>query len=347
MGWSRRALIIALLGPVSLLMAAPIPRATTPAPATQPIEDPLLDRVEALLAARRVETAQEILLPWLKQHPKAPDRDRALFLMADVYFQLGDPVRSFYQLDELLDNYPDSRFFFPALDKQYAIADTFLRGYKLKFLGLRILGAEDEAIEMLYRIQERSPGSALAERALLRTADYYYRTSQFDLAYDAYGAFARIYPRSSEIARVKLRQAFSSLAQFRGIKFDATPLIDARSQFQSIVTNYPALAGEENIQDIIDRINSTLTAKILWSADFYQRTHHLGAATYDYRYLIQLYPNSHEADIARRRLAGMPASVLKALPPPATQPFIDLTPVVPPQVPVPPGAQPTTQPEPR
>ncbi len=327
MGWSRGAVTAAVI--VGLIVVAAPPgghaaAAAQSAPAsTRPAApaDPVLDRAEALLAARRTKDAKKILIRWLNRYRKAPDRDRALSLMAQVYFDEGDRLRSFYQLDELLDRYPESRLFFPSLEKQYRIADGFLSGYKLKFLGMRILGAEDEAIEMLYRIQERAPGSAIAERSLLRTADYYYQTSQFDFAADAYAAYVRLYPRSPSIGRVKLRQAFSSLAQFRGIRFDATPLIDARSQFQELIAQYPAVAAEANVRDIIDRINDTLAAKVSWTADFYRRTGKPGAAVYNWRYLTEAYPNSRDARAARRQLARMPASALKAPPPPAaTQP---------------------------
>src|SRR5207253_4944771 len=122
-----------------------------------------------------------------------------------------------------------------ALQRQYEIADAYLGGYKRRFLGIALFGAEDEAVEMLYRIQQRSPGSPLAEKALLRTGDYYYKDSEFDFAADVYAVFVHSYPRSPEVPKVKLRQAFSYYAQFRGLKFDATPIIDARQQLVEVM----------------------------------------------------------------------------------------------------------------
>ena len=57
---------------------------------------------------------------------------------------------------------------------QYRIADRFLDGYKRRFIGIAMFTAQEEAVEMLYRIQSRSPGSPLAEKAMLRTADFYF-----------------------------------------------------------------------------------------------------------------------------------------------------------------------------
>jgi outer membrane assembly lipoprotein YfiO len=288
----------------------------TAAAASDVIADSTLDEVERLLEANQIHDAHQLISPWLKQNPNAADRDRGLFLLAEIYFAQDDRITAFYHLDELMDKYPASRFFGVALQKQYDIADAFLNGYKRRFLGLHILSAEDEAIEMLYRIQERSPGSAMAERALLRSADYYFRSSQFDLAADAYGAFAKSYSRSPDVSYVKLRQAFSYLAQFRGVRYDATPLLDARAKFTEVIAQFPDLAAEENLRDRIDRIDRTLAEKLYITADFYARTSKPKAAVYVYRYLIETYPATPAADDANRALARLPAYDKTEAPPP-------------------------------
>ncbi len=131
----------------------------TTVPSNQPVTDPVLDQVERLLDAHRYDEAHDILKPWMKANSNAPDRDRAVFLLAETYYQKGsrDRFKAFYFLDELMDKYPASRFYGLAMQKQYQIADDYLNGYKNSFLYLRVLSAEDEAIEMLYRIQERRP----------------------------------------------------------------------------------------------------------------------------------------------------------------------------------------------
>jgi outer membrane protein assembly factor BamD len=284
-------------------------------PATQLVDNPTLDRVDRLLARHKHGPARQIVLGWLKKNPKAPDRDRALFLLAEAYYQYGDRTRAFYHLDELMDYYGESRLFYPALEKQYHIADAYLRGYKNRLFGLPVIGAEDDGIEMLFRIQERAPGSPLAERAVLRTADYYYDHAQYDLAADVYAHYARRYPRSPLLPRVQLRRAFASLAQFRGLNYDATPLVDAKAQLEAFRTLYPQMAEEENVAAVIERINATLSAKLYHTADFYNRTHAPRSAAYTYRYLISRYPESRDAAKAQRQLQRLPQWALNDPPP--------------------------------
>jgi outer membrane assembly lipoprotein YfiO len=300
----------------SVCLAAPPPPAAefrngrwqpVETPATQPASDPELDRVEQLLKAQQNSVALKALLYWIKTHPKdAPLRDRAVFLLGQATYQLDDRIKAFYFFDEVMDEYPESTLFFPALEMQYKIADEYLKGHKQKFFGLPIIGSEDEAIEMLYRVQQRSPGSPLAERALLRTADWYYSNADYDLAHDAYGVYVKNYPRSPMVPQVKLRQAFSSLAQFRGTRFDPTPMLDARAELADIQAAYPDLAKEENVTSVMHAIDETLAEKLVVRADFYHRTHEPRAAVYVYRYLLAIYPQAPQAPKVKAALAREP-----------------------------------------
>lgn len=268
--------------------------------------DPELDAIEQLLAAKRGQTAKPRIIEWIKANPGSPDRERGLFLLAEMYDQVGDKIRAFYHLDELMDFYPESRLFFPALEKQFAIADGMLKGYKLRFLGMPILSGEDEAIEMLFRIQERAPGSPIAERSLLRTADYYYDHGDYDFAVDAYAAYAKTYPRSPDTPGVRLRQAYASLAQFRGKRFDPTPAIDAKAQLQDIQAEYPEMARREGVAEVLTKIDELLAARIAQTADFYRRTHQPRAQAFNLRYLIDNYPETQAAAKAKTTLEKMP-----------------------------------------
>jgi outer membrane assembly lipoprotein YfiO len=287
--------------------------------ASQPATDPELNNIEDLINAGHYSEASKRAVEWLNRNKTSPLRDRGLFLNAEALYRYGDRIKSFFYLDELLDEYPESRLYYPALEKQYQIADQFLDGYKSRFLGIPMLERQDEAIEMLYRVQQRSPGSPLAERALLRTADYYYANADYDLAADAYAAYARSYARSPLIPRVKLRQAFANLAQFRGLRFDATPIIDARAQLTELKTLFPDFAAEQNVDDVIARIDEALARKLFITGDFYRRTRQPAAAAFTWHYLIDKYPNSPTADEARAQLARLPPGAALVAPP-ATAP---------------------------
>lgn len=290
--------------------------------------DPQLDRIEQLIGRGNGKAAFKEAVQWLKNSPlSTPQRDRALFLAARGLDQSGESIKAFYYLDELLDTFPESPYYQPALEFQYTMADRYLNSPTRRFLGLPVGDYTDEATEMLFRIQQRSPGSQLAERALLRTADHYYAAGDYDLAGDAYAAFARSYPRSPEYSRVRLQQAYSYLAQFRDAKFDATPVIDARTQLAELMSTNPELAAEQNIPALIDRIDSTLAQKLNVTAQYYRRVNKPQSAAFLYAQVVEKYPNSPEADIARGELQGLPSP--PAAIEPTTQPAASAAPRIP------------------
>jgi outer membrane protein assembly factor BamD (BamD/ComL family) len=230
----------------------------------------------------------------------------------------GDPIVGYYYLDQLLDEHPESRLYSVAMQKQFDIADAYLRGRKRKFLGMPILSAEDEAIEMLFRVQQRAPKSPIAEKALLRTANYYFADRQYDLAEDAFGMFVSQYPRSPSAPAAKLKQAYSAYALFHGPRFEVTPIIDARERLSAIMVEYPQLAQTENIPALLETIDAAMARKLYLRADFYRRTHEPQAAAFTYRYLLTAYPNSADAPKAKVALAKLPAWT-KQLPEPKIQ----------------------------
>lgn len=299
-----------------------------PVPSTQVTAadavDPVLNSIEDRIAAKQCRQAVKQSYKWLKAHGGSPQFDRGLYLCASALYCMGDRIRAFYYLDELLDFYPESSYYQPALQMQYDIANAFLNGYKRRFLLIPFLSANDEAIDMLYRVQQRAPGSEIAEKSLLRTGDYFYKDGQFDISADVYAAFVKSFPRSPLVPRVKLREAFSNLAQYNGPRFDPTPVIDARTQLLDIAAQYPDLAAQENIPTILKRIDVTFARKLAYTADFYQRTRQPKAAAYVYEFLSLNYPNTTEAETARRRLQSLPKPVVSPATP-ATQPLSAVT----------------------
>lgn len=303
---------------------------STTAPTTAPVDVAALDLAERMIVAGNYKGGAKQAIVWVRTHSKdAPQRDRALMLIARGYYQDGKRVDAFFYLDELMDEHPESPLYQDALNLQYQIADEYLKGYKRVFLYWPVLDAEDEAVDMLYRIQSRSPGSRLAEKALLRTADFYYSNSDFDLAADAYSVYLKSYPRSPLVPRIRLRRAYSTLAQFHGTRYDATPLVDARAQLVDEAAAYPDIAEEEGLVDLVRRVDATFAQKVYRIADFYRRTHEPAAAIYNYRFLIATFPKSPEAKLAEQRLKDFPAKELAAKWPrsaggysPSTQPSL-------------------------
>lgn len=263
--------------------------------------DPMVE----LLDRGRSKAAFKRTVRWLLDHPVDPLRDQALFLAARALYDYGNRTKAFFYCDELMDTYPESPLYDDALRLQYAIADAYLSGYKARLLGLPISSETSDATEMLFRIQERAPGSPLAEEAVLRAADFFYEREDFDFAAIYYAAYIEQYPRAPRAPEAKLRLAFSHLLEYRGPRFDSGPVIDARNLLNELIAEQPDMAEQRNLAHVVREIDVELAQKRLTTGDYYRRAGEKRAAALAYRSLLEDYPNSPLADEARARLRSL------------------------------------------
>ena len=183
-----------------------------------------------LAAARRMlaegspKRALKRLKRFLKLYPESPLRPEALFVMGDCQMRRGNYFKAYKFYEQIIDGYAGSAFYVKALSRELEIAKLYLSGTRRKFLGLRIVNASGDALEMLSRIQERFPGSELAAEALLTMADYHYRRGEFEDAAPLYKMLAERFPDSEYYRRSLLRNAQATHASYRGPHYDASIL---------------------------------------------------------------------------------------------------------------------------
>lgn len=269
-----------------------------------PEADESLQQARTQVTRGRGEPAFDELVTWMQANTSAAEAyDQALYLAALALIEDGQRIKAFYYLEELLDNHPASAYYQPAVRLQYDVARSYLEGNADRFL-IFPERHYDEAIEMLFRVQLRLPGSELAENALLRTAEFYFDRGDFDFAEDAYFVFIDRFPRSPHVPVARLKQAFSNLKQYEGPAYDPTPLIDARTQLAQFQADYPQLAREQNLNQLFDWIDEQFARKLLIQASFYSRTHRPESANLLLASVVKNYPGTTASEAARQRLDG-------------------------------------------
>ncbi len=239
---------------------------------------------------------------WVKKNPTNPLMPQVLLLQGDAEVARGNRYEALYAYEDLVNNYPTSDLYLPVLQREYDIADAFLRGYKRKFLGIRMFGATGDALELLDRIQDRQRGSPIAERAGIRSADYHFEKGEFPEAVDTYTDFLKRYPYSQYVRKAEIRRAEASLANFRGVLFDFTPLYDARERLAAVSQAYPQSAEQLQTSAIDDRIYELEGKKSLEVARYYWRAGDRHAAAETYKRVIANWPNTQYAVDARAEL---------------------------------------------
>ena len=254
-----------------------------------------LQTIRKALAEDQGEHALELADAWIEAHPASPSMPMALLLRGDAKLALREYWEALYDYEQVILSYPASAEYLTAVEREFAVAQVFIDGWKRKLLGLPILPTDGEGEELLIRVQERAPGSRVGHEASLALADYYFRLQQMALAADAYDLFMDNYPDSDRREWAMLRLIQANLARFKGPRFDGTGLIEADERLQQYAMEFPASAERIGVPALRQRINESLARRDLTSAHWYAKRGDAVAAATMYRRLVQEYPQSRAA----------------------------------------------------
>ena len=237
-------------------------------------------------------------------HPDSPACEEAMFLQGQAYMDKGDYWEAYHYFEKQISTFPNGIFYDRAIDREYKIADEYLKGRKRKVFKFFKIDASEDGLEMLEKIAALVPGTELGENAQLRIADYYFDEEDYVEAIAAYDFFVETNPKAAKKPYAMLQAARASFLRYRGVKWEKSPLIDAAERYNVIAQAYPQLAKRENILEILQKIRIELAHKLWNTAKFYERTNKRKAANFYYRKLLEKYPRSKWASQARDILAS-------------------------------------------
>lgn len=271
----------------------------------------MLQQARIALARNEAKRARALADAWLERYGNNPLRPDALMIRGDAKLALGDEYEALFDYEEVARRYPFSSAFIPTLEREYDIARAYAWGLKRKFFGtFRIVNADDEAEELLIRIQERLPGSALAEKAGMELADFYFRRRNMELAAVAYDLFAANYPRSPQVDKAKLRTIYAYYSSYKGPQYDGKGLAEAATKLRALQATQPQVAKQVGADALLVRVYQNEAQKLLAQANWYWKTNDPIATERVIRRLVKEYPRSAATIQALRQID----TVLEALP---------------------------------
>ena len=280
----------------------------------------LLADARRALAEDRPGAARVILDPWIKANERTGDSllPQALLLRGDALTALGDEYNALYDYERIIKEFAATGSFTTAVERELNIGLNYVNGLERKFFGVRILSAEDIGEELLIRVQERMPGSRVAERAGIELADYYYRSKQLELAAEAYDLFVQLYPRSQYTAKAMERRIYATIARYKGPRYDGSPLLDAQVLVRRFASLYPAQAQAAGLDDaLVARLDDSAADELLESARWYLRNDDEVSAKFVLKRLLRERPRSAAAQTAYTFMIERKWIVAPAEPPPA------------------------------
>jgi tetratricopeptide (TPR) repeat protein len=261
--------------------------------------DPDLRKARELLASDKPAQARKILDTWIAAHQYQghPELAEAFLLRGDAKLMAGDEYEALYDYEAIAKQFYGTPAFPRAIERESQIASKYINGLKRKWFGwLRLERAEALGEELLIRVQERMPGSQLAEQAALELADYYYAQRDLAMASDMYGIIIANYPDSKYRKYASLREIYSNIAGFKGPHYDRSPLVEARILIDEFQARFPADAEQAGITTQLEAwVDESEAAHILDTAMWYLKQSDEASTRFVLRRLIRDNPGSAAA----------------------------------------------------
>ncbi len=167
------------------------------------------------------------------------------------------------------------------------------------------LPAEAEGLEILLKIVDHAPGSALGEKSMMRVADYHFAHQHWTEAVLAYDQYVKLFRSAAGVPKATLQAARASFLNYRGPQFDETPLLDAEQRFKIFREHYPREAEQAHVRQTLEDIRDMRACKLFTVAEFYRRVGQPRGEAYYYAQVIDRFPQTPWAQRSQEWLARL------------------------------------------
>lgn len=260
-------------------------------------------RTEKLVSTGRTKALREEWNKLKKLFPEIEEEDLDTFIKAELLFCDGKFTKAAQTYNKFLDkDYRESKLFDAALERQLHIAEAFLAGRKKTALVIFKIKGYAEGVKIMEGITERAGDRAIALKAALAVAKSYEERKMLNEAYLKWSEISWQW-KTGEIAKqALLSMARNKHAMYRGPKYDASGLTSAKSYYEDYKLQYLQDAEEIDVDKILQQIDEQLSYKQFSIGQYYQKIGNRLSANLYYNMVIQNWPESSTAELAKQIL---------------------------------------------
>ncbi len=246
-----------------------------------------------------------------KQAPETPIGTEASVAMAQKFEEKGQYTRALRIYEKLLTEKPDSDFRDQVMDRQYAIATAYLGGQKKRVLRVIEFKGYAEGVRIMEKITDRAGlDTEMGLNASIAVAEHYEKKKEFNSAYLKWWEISSQYQTGKtgrdallNMARCK-HAAYNNHPEHKRPFYDSSSLNIAKSCYDRFRLLYPGDPEETNIDERLKEINEQLAYKQFTIGQYYQRTGNRQSANLYFDMVINDWPNTKAAEMAKEILTG-------------------------------------------
>jgi outer membrane protein assembly factor BamD (BamD/ComL family) len=274
------------------------------------------DQAEDLFKQKQYKDAEAAFRKLSRKYKDTPIEEDALFMMAECQFLTHRYPKAQDSYERLLKKYENSRHLDAVVRRQFSIArnwlsDVFPSGEippHNAFADLvdpttPILDRHGRALEALTSVRLHDPTGPLADDALMMTASYYFLRGRYEDADFYFQTLRQDYPQSDHQPLAHVLGIRAKIRAYQGPEYDGQQLEEAERLARSTLRQFPDLKDERaNLLRTLEAVRLQKAERIWNTADYYRRSGHPESASVYYQQLLDQYPDTRWAVLARERL---------------------------------------------
>lgn len=242
-----------------------------------------------------------------KKYPGSVYAPEALYRAGKLLLARKQFYSAFDDFQMVLRRYPNTKRFNEVVGEQYQIGTALLNGVHNRIWGwFPGISNRTKGIEYLEVVNLNAPYSDYAPLALMEIARGFQFTKDTEEAIDALDRLVNTYPQSvmAPVAYLKLGDLHASLSD--GPQYDQASTKEALTYYEDYMILFPGDAAIPQAAAGVDRMKTILAKSKIYIGDFYfYKRQNFTAARVFYNEAITAYPDSPQAQMARKRLGDV------------------------------------------
>lgn len=237
------------------------------------------------------------------RYPFAPSAPQARFRQAELLQQQGEIVKSFEAYDKFLSRFQGSGLYTTALNRQVAMAQSAADGdIKSSLLGIKTKLSLEKTVEMLGKVRDNAPKSAVAAKAQFTIGQLYESKKKYKEAIAAYRQLVKDQPTSAQAPEALFRVGVILTEEADRGNQNQGNLDLAREAFNDYLIQYPGDSRNAEARRLEAGLGNRDFQRSYDIAEFYLKTGKTESAKVYYRDIVNRTKSGAIHDKSKARL---------------------------------------------
>ncbi len=252
--------------------------------------------------ARDYKRSVKEFLRLVQAYPRSELAPEAQYVAGVSYELMDKPSEAFEAYKKVVEIYPFSKQFKDAVEREFAIAESFSGGKRIRLIGPVSLPSLDRAIEIYQHVVTNAPYSEYGAKSQFMLGECYSKQGRYEEASRVYQRVTDEYPSSSLVEQAKFRVAFCARQLSLRPSYDQSATDEAINWYQNFISSHPDSDLIPQAKESLRQLKEFKAQGFFQTASFYEKQGKPVSAAIYYQQVVDKYPDSPEAAKAAAKL---------------------------------------------